>query len=132
MIVLDASAVVEWLLQSVIGAKVEARVLAEATAPQVPHLLDIEVTQSFRKLLAAKLISTQRAQEAFDHFMYISIERHSHQALLSRVWGLRGHLTAYDAVYVALAEALDAPLLTCDRRLASTPGHSARIELIRA
>ena len=60
----------------------------------------------------------------------LDLHRHAHLDLLTRAWKLRGNVTAYDAMYVALAEALDAPLVTCDRPLASTSGHRARIEAI--
>ena len=60
----------------------------------------------------------------------LPIDRHAHTILLPRIWQIRGNLTAYDAVYIALAEALDAPLVTCDDRLAAAPGHSARVILV--
>jgi predicted nucleic acid-binding protein len=58
------------------------------------------------------------------------LTRYPHRGLLPRVWALRDNLTAYDAVYVALAEALDAPLVTRDRRLAAGPGHQAVVEVV--
>ncbi len=71
-----------------------------------------------------------RGHLALNYLGMLSITRYSHQPLLGRVWTLRHNLTAYDAVYVALAEMLDAPLLTRDRRLANASGYQARIELV--
>jgi len=75
-------------------------------------------------------ITLATAEQAFDDFSNLVIERHEHRSLLPRVWELRDSLTAYDAAYVALAEALDAPLLTCDAKLAGARGHRATIELV--
>jgi predicted nucleic acid-binding protein len=77
-----------------------------------------------------KMTTTQRGQEALEDLAGLPLDRYPHDFLLPRVWDLRATLTAYDAVYVALAELLDAPLLTCDRKIASAPGHSANIEVI--
>jgi len=73
-------------------------------------------------------VSAERGREALEDQEDISLRRYPHDFLLPRVWELRANLTAYDAVYVALAEALDAPLVTRDRRLAAA-GHRARIEM---
>lgn len=96
-----------------------------------PHLLDIEVTQVLRRLVQRKEITIVRARQAFDDFAQLLVERHEHQSLLPRVWQLRDSLSAYDGAYVALAEALGAPLLTCDAKLADAHGHHATIELVR-
>ncbi len=71
-----------------------------------------------------------RSREALQDFAEIALLRYPHDILLERIWQLRNNLTAYDAAYVALAEALEAPLLTCDRKLASAPGHRARVEVL--
>jgi predicted nucleic acid-binding protein len=76
------------------------------------------------KRSAAEIIRAERDAR-------LDLERHGHEALLERAWALRDSLTAYDAVYVALAEALGCKLLTCDRRLAHSPGQSRRVELVR-
>ena len=70
------------------------------------------------------------AASALEDLRSLDLERHTHEPLLDRVWALRQNLTAYDAVYVALAEALDTTLLTCDGRLARAPGVSRRVELV--
>lgn len=128
MIVLDASAAVEWLLQTPVGARVEERLLSSSSL-HAPHLLDLEVTQTLRRCVAARQVHAIRAQEALQDWLDLRVARYSHDELLWRVWDLRHAMTAYDAVYVALAEALGAALVTCDRKLASASGHSAMIEL---
>jgi predicted nucleic acid-binding protein len=92
--------------------------------------LDVEVTQVLRRYAHAESLTDQRAREALDDLLDFPIERYAHAALLPRAWELRHNLTAYDAVYVALAEALSAPLLTCDSRLAAASGIVASIVLI--
>ena len=94
-----------------------------------PHLLDLEVLQVLRRYAAAGEISAERAREALDDLAAFRLRRWAHEPLTLRIWDLRQNLTAYDAAYVALAEALGAPLLTRDRRLASAPGIRARVEV---
>jgi predicted nucleic acid-binding protein len=130
VIVLDASAVIEMLLQTPTGGQVEARVGSRRESLHAPHLIDLEVTQVFRYLVAAGVITPARGREALQDLRDISLVRYPHDILLDRIWQLRDNLTAYDAAYVALAEALDAPLLTCDRKLASSGRHRARVEII--
>jgi len=96
----------------------------------VPHLLDVEVVQVLRRQVRDGMLSSMRADEALDDLDDLPLTWHGHGALLRRIWELRHNLTAYDATYVALAEALDATLLTCDGQIASTPGHHARIDVI--
>jgi predicted nucleic acid-binding protein len=96
----------------------------------VPHLLDIEVAQVIRRYAPNGEIDSERGRAALADLADFSISRYPHDFLLPRVWDLRNSLTAYDAVYVALAEALDAPLLTRDKRLATARGHHALIELV--
>lgn len=130
MIVLDASATVEWLLQTPAGARVGARILAKREDLHAPHLLTVEVAQVLRRYVAKRLLSPARAQEALRDLLDLPLICYPHDPLLWRVWALRSTLTAYDAVYVALAEALQARLVTCDVKLASSPGHHARVELV--
>jgi predicted nucleic acid-binding protein len=131
MIVVDASAMTELLLQTPLGSKVEARLFDGNEELHVPHLLDVEVAQALRRLVRTRELQAERAEEALADLADADLHRHAHVDLLTRVWELRGNLTAYDAVYVALAEALASPLVTCDGRLGSSPGHGARIEVIR-
>lgn len=130
MIVLDASAAIEWLLRTPLGRRVEARIFARAVSLHAPHLLDIEVAQVLRRYVAAGVIAPSRGQDALEDFLDLPLSRYPHDVFLWRVWELRGTLTAYDATYVALAEGLDALLVTCDRKIASASGHHARVEVI--
>jgi len=130
LIVLDASAAVELVLQTPRAARIAARALACTERLHAPHLIDLEVAQVLRRLALGREISAARAGLALTDFQLLSIERHAHNPLLARVWELRTGITAYDAAYIALSEALAAPLLTCDDKLARTRGHTATVELI--
>lgn len=131
MIVIDASAVIELVLRTDLGRKVEPRALAPQVRLYAPHLLDLEVLQVLRRLTQLHEIAVVRAEEAVQDYAALHIERAAHREFLDRVWRLRDSMTAYDAAYVALAEALDAPLLTCDGKLARSHGHRAKIELVQ-
>ena len=130
MIVLDASVVVELLLNRPSAARLARRLRDPDEALHAPHLIDLEIAQTLRRYQAIGELSPQRARQALLTFGQMPIERHPHWPFLGRIWELHRNLTAYDAAYVALAEVLDAPLLTCDRALASAPGPRANIELI--
>jgi predicted nucleic acid-binding protein len=130
MIVVDASAMVDALL-GVAGAEALGRRLFDPQETlHAPHLLDLEVAQVLRRYSARGQLAAQRARDALSDLMDFRLSRYPHTALLPRMWELRANLTTYDAAYVALAEALDAPLLTRDGRLAAAPGHTARIEVV--
>jgi predicted nucleic acid-binding protein len=131
--VLDASAAIEWLLQTSKGAAVEARIFIKRGDPprlHAPHLLDLEVAQVLRKQVAKGVVSDARGYAALQDFLQMPLLRYPHDVLLPRVWELRKNLTAYDATYVALAEALELPLLTCDGNIAGASGHRARVDVI--
>ena len=128
MIVLDAPAVVELLLRTAAGAPLAERLLTAHLSLHAPHLLDVEVTQVLRRFVAHGEIAPERARQALEDLADLPLERYSHGLLLPRVWELRENLTAYDATYVALAEALGATLLTRDGRIGRAPGHSAHVE----
>ena len=130
MIVVDASAILEVLLRTPAATAIESRIFAPNETLHAPHLLDLEVAQVLRRYASAGQIDAERCQMALEDFSALALSRYPHDVLLSRVWALRANLTAYDASYVALAEALAAPLLTCDKRLATAPGHQAQIELV--
>lgn len=130
MIVLDASAVLELLLSTERGERIARRVADPALALHVPHLLDLEVTQALRRYVRDGDLPPAAAEEAILNLRALDLDRHAHEPLLERVWTLRQNLTAYDAVYVALAEVLDAVLVTCDGALARVPGGRARVELV--
>jgi predicted nucleic acid-binding protein len=131
VLVLDTSAVVDALA----GRPPDERLLARLGSDgdlHAPHLLDVELLHALRRLVAAGHLSEDRAADARSDFDDLTIARYEHGFLADRIWELRHHLTAYDATFVALSEALDVPLVTCDRRLAATPGHRARVELFDA
>lgn len=130
MIVVDASALLEVLLQTSLGARVEARLFREEDELHAPHLLDVEIAQGLRRLVRTGEVSSGRAGEAIADLTDLDLHRHAHLDLLGRAWKLRDNISAYDAMYVALAEAIEAPIVTCDSPLARAPGHRARIEVI--
>lgn len=129
MIVADASAVVEVVLNSPVGELIADRLLDPGETVAAPHLLDLEVVQVLRRYAHGGELDPVRAQMAIEDFTGLPIVRYPHEPLVSRIWELRDNLTAYDAAYIALAEGLDAPLLTRDSRLADSPTHRARVEL---
>jgi predicted nucleic acid-binding protein len=128
--VVDASAVLEVLLQTDRARAVEERLFSGATL-HAPHLLDLEVAQVLRRYERSGAVSPERGRLALRYFLDFRLERYPHHLFLTRVWDLRHNATVYDAVYLALAEALDVPLLTTDRKLAEVPGHGARVEVVR-
>jgi predicted nucleic acid-binding protein len=130
MIVVDASAVLELLLRTPAARAVEKRLFDPTQTLHAPHLLDVEVAQVVRRYAANGEIDGERGRTALADLADLPLYRYPHDFLLQRVWDLRNNVTAYDAVYVALAEALDAPLVTRDKRLAAAPGHHAQVELV--
>lgn len=130
MMVVDASAVLEVLLQTDRGRALEGR-LFSGEPLAAPHLLDLEVAQVLRRLVGRGEVGAGRAGGALRDFQDLRIDRYPHSPFLSRIWALRENATVYDAVYLALAEALDAPLVTADGKLASIPGHGAVVEVVR-
>lgn len=129
MIVLDASAAVDWLLQTSAGQHIEHRIYSARESLHAPHLLDLEVVQVLRRLVREGTVPANRADEAMQDLLDIRLIRYPHFILLHRVWQLRHNFSAYDAAYVGLAEKLGASLITRDTRLAAAPGHAATIEL---
>jgi predicted nucleic acid-binding protein len=129
VIVVDASAAVELLLQSPQGERVEQRILAGGETLHTPHLVDLEVTQALRRLARIGEISAERGRQALADLGDLPLNRYPHNLFLSRIWDLRTNVTAYDAAYIALAEALPAALVTCDARLAAAPGLKVAIEV---
>jgi predicted nucleic acid-binding protein len=126
-LILDASAALDLLtVETEMGAWVE-RQLAGEPVLYAPHLIDVEVLSGLRKRVLQRELSNALADLAVTHFQGLRIRRYPTVALLDRIWTLRRQLTPYDAAYVALAETLDSPLVTTDRRLARPGGHRARI-----
>lgn len=130
MIVVDASALLEVLLRTSRAEAIENRFFDGAEPLHSPHLLDVEIAQVIRRFTMLGELDALRAQAALDDAADFPIHRHSHGFLLRKVWDLRANFTAYDATYVALAETLEATLLTHDRRLAAAARRHVMVELV--
>jgi predicted nucleic acid-binding protein len=130
LIVLDASAAVELVLGTRLGRVVADRLENPLLDVAVPSLLDVEVAHAVRRAVARSNVSEEHGEAALGVLAQLDLERHHHAHFLPRIWSLRTTMTAYDAAYVALAEALEAPLLTGDRRLARAPDLRCAVELI--
>ncbi len=128
MVVVDASAVLELLRGSAGGARLAARYVEPDVEFQAPHLIDAEVLSALRRWVLSGAIDPQAAHVRLSLYGDLVIRRHPHEHYLQRAFELRANLNAYDALYVALAEALDMPLVTADGRLARVTGHRAMIE----
>jgi len=130
VIVVDTSVVLEVLLNTPAAGRIAERLFARGESLHVPYLLDLEVAQVLRRYWLADVITPERGREAIEDLADLPLERYPHDVFVPRIWELRGNLTAYDAAYVALAEALGAPLLTRDRALAAKGSHRAKVELV--
>ena len=130
MIVLDASAVVEWLLGLPLADEVERRLAATGETRHAPYLLQVEVAQAVRRYVRAGDVAPARGAQALDDLADLDGVLYPHHPLLDAMWRLRDNLTMYDAAYIALALSLDAPLLTLDARMAAAPGQGALIDLV--
>lgn len=128
MVVVDASAVLEALAAQRPAAGLMAR-LSEQEVLHAPHLIDVELLHGLRRMLQRGQAVAATVPEVRRDLADLAIVRHAHLPHADRVWELRDNLTAYDATYVALAEALRLPLVTCDAGIAGAPGHQATIEL---
>jgi predicted nucleic acid-binding protein len=129
VIVLDASAAVDWLLQTSAGQRIEKRIYAQHESLHAPHLIDLEVAQVLRRLARERTISASRAEEAVSDLSDLRLTRYPHFLFLSRIWQLGHNLSAYDAAYITLAEKLGVPLITRNKRLAAASGNGASVEL---
>lgn len=130
MIVPDASAIVAVLLDSEPQAEfIRVRIEHPGQSLHVPHFLDLEVIQTLRRHALRGVLMPDRSTEALTDFADIKFTRYPHTSFIERIWELKENVTAYDAAYIALAETLDAPLITTDGRLARAPGHHAEVEL---
>jgi predicted nucleic acid-binding protein len=130
VIVLDASAVVELLLDTAAGRRVATLIDDPALGIHVPHLLDVEVVSALRRLVREGHIDADEADAVVDDLRALDLQRHAHEPLLDRMWALRENLSAYDAAYLALAEALEATLVTCDAKLARSSAAKGRTQLV--
>ena len=127
MIVLDASAAVRVLLGLPPTDRIRERLDEPGESLHAPHVFDLEVLNTLRRHL--ERASEERAGEAFEMLQELDISLYPHEPVRERIWALRANLTAYDAVYVALAETLAAPLVTTDSKLAKAPGVVAEVEV---
>jgi predicted nucleic acid-binding protein len=128
VIVLDASAAIDWLLQTATGLRIEKRIYARSQSLHAPHVLDLEVAQVLTRLSKEGVVTARRADEAIRDLLDLRLARYPHSVLLPRIWQYRHNFSAYDAAYVTLAETLRATLITRNARLAAARGHSAKIE----
>ncbi|MCY3968475.1 MAG: type II toxin-antitoxin system VapC family toxin [Acidobacteria bacterium] len=128
--VIDASAAVEMLLDTAPGRRLSSRLAADSVEIHVPHVVDLEIAHALRRYVRQGAFDAARGTRALRRWRHLRAERYEHRRFLDRIWELRHNVSAYDAVYVALAEALSTSLLTADRRLAGAPGLEGRIELI--
>ncbi len=129
MIVVDASAAVEYLLQTELGVRV-AGVLERGNVA-APELLDAEVLSVVRREVLSKRLKESRAREALTDLRDWGLERIGHRMLLDEAWSLRGRLTAYDALYVALARVRNAALVTADGPLSRAGGLGVTVHNVR-
>lgn len=130
MIVVDASVVADLLLCVPDSGTLAERVLARGEVACAPHLLDLEVAQVLRRYVRVGELTAERAAAALDDLTALPIDRYPHTLLLRRIWDYRDNLTAYDAAYLALAEALDCRVITRDARFASAPPAAGRVGLV--
>ena len=129
MLVIDASAVVEVVMGTPNGFVIEETAFGSGEPIAAPHLIDVEVLHVVRRCHRQRLLTTERSEQALEDLANLPITRFGHLPLHSAIWRLRDHLTAYDAAYVALAEMLDAPIVTCDGKLARSTGHNVKFRL---
>jgi predicted nucleic acid-binding protein len=131
VIVVDSSAAVAALVAQPRNDELANRLAGDGDI-HVPHLIDVEVIHALRRLVGRGELTEDRAADARSDFAALALVRYPHHSLADRMWDLRHVISAYDAAFVALAEALDVPLITCDGHLSSVRGHHARVELFGA
>jgi predicted nucleic acid-binding protein len=127
VLLLDTSAALAALLARDAPTRL-VELLSEDGDLHAPHLIDVEVLHALRRLVKTGAVALDRAIDARTDFAELALTRYPHLELSDRMWDLRHNLTAYDAAFVALAETLGVPLVTCDARLASAP-HDAHVQL---
>ena len=128
MIVLDASVVVELLTNGPLADYIRYELANPKEPFIVPHLVDVEVVSALRRLAVDRRIDSHRSAQMLAALAELPAERYPHTPLLGRIWQIRRNFTAYDAAYIALAEATNSALCTCDEKLRK--GHRARVVLI--
>ena len=128
MLVLDSSAAIHALAHRPANPELIRRLVAESDL-SAPHLIDIELLHALRRLVRTGKITRERADDVRGDFDELPIVRYPHVGVTNRIWALRHNLTAYDAAYVALAEALGCPLVTSDERIGKASNHAATVEV---
>lgn len=127
---LDTFGAIEFLLNTSRGKRVGARLADDAEVVHAPHLIDIEIAHVLRRYVLDGTLDEGHAARTLRHWRQLDVERYPHEPFLDRAWSLRDNVTAYDAIYVALAETLGELLVTADRKLARSPGLNVRVELV--
>jgi predicted nucleic acid-binding protein len=127
MIVLDASVVVDLLTNGALADSIRSDLSGRDESVVVPHLIDVEVMSAIRRLAAGQRVGAHRTGQLLAGLAALPAERYPHTPLIGRIWELRHNFTAYDATYIALAEAMNAVLYTCDEKLCK--GHRARVKV---
>ena len=131
MIVLDASVAIDLLLGiEPMASALERLIRRPGESLHAPVLIDAEVMQALRRHSLRRILSPTAARHALDDLESMRLARYQYRPLLDRMWQLRANISTVDAAYVALAEALDAPLVTSDARLARSPGLRIHVELL--
>jgi predicted nucleic acid-binding protein len=130
ILVVDASVIGHWLLTTRVPISELSEHYVGGALLAAPHLLDAEVGHLLRRHVLTGVARLARARIALETFLALPIERYPHATLLPRAFDLRDNATVYDALYLVLAEALQAPLLTRDRRLARVPGVAAQVRVV--
>lgn len=131
MLVVDTSAIVEALVSTDPDPELVARIGSDGDL-HAPHLIDVEFLHALRGLVRSGQLSVDRAVDARTDFATLAVTRYPHEALADRCWELRDNVTPYDAMFLALAEATGAALVTCDARLGRAPGSTAAVEVFPA
>jgi len=134
VLVLDASAVIEVLFRTKVGTKVAEVIFEPKINLVAPELLPVETIQVIRRYIYSKELSIPRASVAFKDLQDLPIAYYSYQILMNRIWELKNNFSAYDATYIALAECLESPLLTCDSAFQKGSGrlHKAKIVVLKS
>lgn len=130
MIVIDASVLADFLLRTADAASLRLRVFQSGKTLHAPHLIDLEVTQVFRRHVVHRQVEPERGWASLRDLAALRLLRYPHYPLLPRIWELRNNFTAYDAAYLALAESLGATLVTRDGRLAKAATQHVDVDLV--
>ena len=129
MLVVDASCLYEVVADTARAERVREQLAAD-TDHAAPHIVDVEVVSFIRRHHLEGRLDATAARQAVEDLRGWPGERYGHQAMLERIWELRASVRAWDAAYIALAEVLEATMVTLDARLATAQGPQCRIDLL--